>query len=60
MAVAVKKLHALDYYIVLLQTFYDCFFVGLVGLAYKVLDVVGRISIICGIKKLNLAKLNSL
>ncbi|XP_075247141.1 uncharacterized protein LOC142340453 [Convolutriloba macropyga] len=50
-AVAVKELHALDYYIVLLQTFFDCFFVGLVGLMYKILDIVGRISMICGIVK---------
>ena len=55
-AIAVKKLHALDFYIVLLQTFFDCFFVGFVGLLFKILDIVNRFVLICNMFTISLYK----
>ena len=39
----VKKLQSLEFYLVHMQTFIDCFFIGLVGLIWKLVQFGGRV-----------------
>ena len=50
-AVCTKKLRSLDFYLVQLQSLYDCVFVGFMGFILKWLQFAERIEDVCEFAK---------